>query len=244
MTGFSAGLAASVSELYTWIGDNKDQLSVLITAVGIPVLLWQITQGARQEHARLRREKVIAKASFPLTLAALSEFGQDMIEALLPLERWLEKGQEGKPPAFTGPRLLSETIVGVEKVIAAYPTDHIAKALAAVLGEVQILQARSRDYADKPESVRIWSVAMKDNIVMAASIVARCQNLFDFAREGDDVAQPSRSHIQMILGAAHASQDFYPRVWKATEIYPEDDAISSRHGERPARLRGIFGPRW
>ena len=230
----------TIAELKTWFTAWKDIITILVAIGAIIVVVFQIRQAGRFERNRLRREQAAARATLSLTLNTLSEYGTDMIRALAPLEAWLEKGQEGKPPEFKGPRLLPETVAAVEKVIAAYPTENVARSLAALIGEVQILQARSRDFTSAPDSIRTWSVAMKDNIVMAAGIVARCQDLFVFAREGTDQADPSRQHLQQVLTFAKIYQHQYPRVWKSTERFenPEPTEETKRVLKM---IPGLFG---
>jgi hypothetical protein len=228
------------AEFLRWFGQWKDVVTTAVALVAILVVVVQILQAGRFEKNRLRREQVAARATLPLTLNALTEYGQDMLRALAPLERWLEQRQEGDPPIFNGPRMPADTILAVEKVVAAYPKDNVAKALAAVVSEVQVLEARSRDYSSKEESVRSWSIAMKDNLVMAASIVARCQDLFVFARKGTDYGEPTRSHLQQVLTWAQVYQDPYPRVWKSTARFADDPKPTWRQRRLLSKIPGLF----
>ena len=228
------------AEFLTWFRQWKDVVTTVVAVAAIFVVALQIAQAGRFEKARLRREQVAARASLPLTLNSLSQYGQDMLMALAPLERWLEQGQEGNPPVFSGPSIPPETILAVEKVIGAYPKDGLARALAAVLNEVQILVARSRGYSGKGEDIRTWSIAMKDNLVMAAGVVARCQDLFVFARQGTDYSEPTRRHIQQVLNLAHIRQHLYPRVWAATERLADDPKPTWRQKQILKKLSGIF----
>lgn len=228
------------TEFLKSFGRWKDVVTTAIALAAIIVVVIQILHAGRMERNRLRREQVAARATLPLTLNALTEYGQDMLVALAPLERWLEQHQEGDAPAFIGPRMPAETILAVEKVIAAYPGDSVARALAAVLSEVQVLEARSRDYSSREESIRSWSIAMKDNLVMAAGIVARCQDLFVFARKGPDYGEPTRRHLQQVLTWARILEHSYPRVWKATEPFPDDPKPTWRQRRLLKRIPSLF----
>jgi len=214
------------ADFLTWFGKWKDVTTAIVAICAIIVVVFQILQAGQFERNKVRREQVAARATLPLTLAALSEYGANMMKALAPLEAWLENGHLTPAPEFNGPRLPPETVASVEKVITAYPNEDVAKALAAMLSEVQLLQSRSRDYSMNEESIRIWSVAMKDNVVMAASIVARCENLFAFARHGSEYGDPSRSHIEQVLNGAMLWQGSYARVWKSVERYPDREPAS------------------
>jgi len=228
------------AEFLKWFGQWKDVVTTAVALVAILVVVIQILQAGRFEKNRLRREQVAARATLPLTLNALTEYGQDMLVALAPLERWLEQRQEGDPPMFKGPRMPAETILAVEKVVAAYPKDDVARALAAVVSEVQVLEARSRDYSSKEESIRSWSIAMKDNVIMAAGIVARCQDLFVFARKGTEYGEPTRSHLQQVLTWARIPQHIYPRVWKATERFADDPKPTWQQRRLLKKIPGMF----
>lgn len=229
------------ADFLSWFTQWKDVITIIVALCAILVVVAQIGQASRYEGKRIRREQVAARATLPLTLAALSDYGHEMITALLPLEAWLERRSEGEPPTFVGPRLPPETVASVEKMIAAYPDEHVAKALASLMSEVQILQTRSRDYGKSSESIRSWSIAMKDNIVMAADVIARCQDLFDFAREGTDYADPSKQHIQQVLSLSKVYQHSFPRVWHSTERYADTTATcAAKESKRP--LPGLFDP--
>ena len=207
----------SEANFLTWFRQWKDVVTTLVAVIAIVVVVWQIRQTSQLEKNRIRRDQVAARASLSLTLAALAEYGRSMIKALAPLEAWLEMGQEGEVPSFIQPYLPPETVPAVERVISAYPDEIVAKALAALLGEVQVLQSRAHGLSADPEEIRIWSIAMKDNIVMAARIEARVNDLLPFAREGTDVATPSRDHVRLMLSVAGLRQAQYPRVWKTLE---------------------------
>jgi hypothetical protein len=228
------------TEFLTWFGQWKDVVTTTVALTAIFVVVIQIRQAGRFERNRLRREQVAARATLPLTLNALSEYGQDMLMALAPLERWLEQGQVGGSPAFVGPRMPAETITAVEKVIAAYPGEDVARALAAVVSEVQVLEARSRDYTSKEDSIRSWSIAMKDNLVMAAGIVARCQDLFEFARKGVEYGEPTRAHLQQVLTWAPIPQHVYPRVWEATKWFADDPKPNWWQRRMLKKITGLF----
>ena len=129
-------------------------------------------------------------------------------------------------------------------MLSAYPDDNIARALAALLGEVQVLQSRAHSLTKGEASVRSWSIAMKDNVVMAASVVARCEDMFDFARVGSDFAEPTKRHLESVLTIAGIREPYFPRVWQSLVRFENDDPAETimppRHSllARIAHLRG------
>ncbi|MBQ1499556.1 MAG: hypothetical protein IIZ38_14690 [Sphingomonas sp.] len=219
------------AEFLTWFGQWKDVVTVAVALGAIGAVVIQIQQAGHFERDKVRRSRVAARATLPLTLAALSEYGAGMLAAMAPLERWLERREDGPAPAFDGPRLPPETVAAVEKVIAAYPGELVAKALAAILGEVQVLQSRSRDFAISDQNIMMWRVAMKDNVVMAAGIIARCEDLFAFARDGLEAATPSRSHLQQVLSFAGVHREQFPSVWKSLERFAEEEPEIANRSE-------------
>lgn len=229
----------TVDQFLSWFGRWKDIFTTIVAICAIVVVVFQIRQAGQFDKNRIRREQVTARATLPLTLAAISDYAEAMLDSLLPLEAWLERNTLSDAPTYDGPRLDRDTVAAVEKVIAAYPDEHVAKALASIMGHVQVLKSRSRDYGKSEESIRSWSIAMKDNIVMAAEVIARCQDLFDFARDGEDYGEPSKQHIQMVLNLHKAHQHSYPRVWKSAERY--SNPAPSIQTDRASRLiPGIF----
>src|SRR4051812_33965943 len=104
-----------------WITSHKDFLGLLIGAVGVPLLFVQISQGARQERKRLRRRRQAAIATLPLTLSALSQYAEGMMQALGPLQRWLRTGQQGADPRFNARDVPADAILAVERMIEAEP---------------------------------------------------------------------------------------------------------------------------
>ena len=229
----------TADEFLKWFGRWKDVITTVVAVGAIVAVVFQILQAGRAERHRIQRDQVAARATLPLTLATLAEYGLAMMEALAPIERWLEQGQQDDPPTFQGPRVPSETIASMEKVLAAYPNDDVARQLAALLGEVQVLQSRCQGLGSD-EGIRTWSIAMTDNVLMAASIVARCENLFPFAREGTDVGEPSGPHLQQILNRSKFRGHLFPRVWAALARYPDEAPVEPG---RRINVRGIFGNR-
>lgn len=225
-------------EFLLLFGKWKDVVTTAVALIAIIVVVFQIRQAGRFERNRVRREQVAARATLPLTLNALSQYGRDMLAALAPLERWLEQGEHGTAPEFQAALMPTETIFAVEKVIGAYPEDEVAKALAAVLSEVQVLEARSHDFSG--DSISSWSVAMKDNLVMAAGIVARCEHLFEFARKDTRYGEPTRSQLQRVLNGAKIRDFTYPRVWTAIEAYPDDPEPTRRQRRILKKIPGIL----
>ena len=210
------------AEFLKWFAQWKDVVTTAVAVAAIIVVVLQIRQAGRFERHRLRRERLAARATLPLTLAALNEYGRGMMQALAPIEAWFEQDGHDEIPTFKGPEVRSQTIAAAEKAIAAYPEDNVAKSMAAILGSIQILQSRSQSFYD-PHELRTWKMAMSDNILMAASIIACCENLFPFAREGSDFARPSRSHIAQVLSRERIHQAQYLGVWKQIVQFSEEE---------------------
>ena len=110
------------AEFLLWFGKWKDVVTTGVALAAIAVVVVQVLQAGRFERSRMRREQVAARATLPLTLNALSEYGKDMLISLAPLERWLEQGQHDAAPQFHGPRMPAEIILAVERSSPRIPT--------------------------------------------------------------------------------------------------------------------------
>lgn len=210
-------------EFLTNFGRWKDVVTTFVAVIAIIVVVVQIKQARLIENEKLKREQNAARATLSLTLAALDEYGRSMTAALARLEHWAAAKGEASPPVYDGPQLGSDTVVAVQKVISAYPGQHVSRALAAILGEVQVLQSRSREFGSDERSVREWRLVMHQNVLLAANVVARCQALYDFAREGTDYAEPSREQVKQVLMTSRVPEHRFARVWTALSEYSDND---------------------
>lgn len=120
-----------------WVTTYKDVLAPLIASLGITFLLFQITQAARHERARLLRRRRAATAALPLTLSTLSQYASDMIRALAPIQRWLASGKQKAEPEYEKRDIPYEAITAIERMIEVAPNDKIGRSLAAILSDVQ-----------------------------------------------------------------------------------------------------------
>jgi len=196
-----------------WFSSYKDVLTVIITGIGIPILLFQITQGARQERERLRRRRIAATATLPLTLTALSSYAQGMMKALSPLQQWAANRQHGADPAFDGPVVSPDAIRAVEQMIEAAPSNQIARALAAIISDVQVLSSRTNALRNAGASeIRAQATSVDYNVILAATIYSRVESLFDFARTYSDEPEPPVARIRSALNLAGLRDNTHARV--------------------------------
>lgn len=204
---------APLGDWWPWLSANKDQLAVLIALVGLPMLFVQITQGARQERKRLERRKIAATATLPLTLSSLSQYARSMMRALAVLESWFGNRDRSAVPIFDGPEVPHEAIVAIEQMIEAAPDKRVARQLAAIVTDIQVLSARTDGLRSGDAGELLAnSVSNRDNIVLAGDIHARAENLFDYARCYSEQPDPPADRVQSVLNIVGIRDDQYPQV--------------------------------
>jgi hypothetical protein len=186
-----------------WFTTYKDVLGVLVAAVGIPILLFQITQGASQERERLRRRRIAATATLPLTLSTLSGYPQGMMSALGPIQYWAAHRQAGADSVFDAPAVPAGAIFSVEQMIEAAPTDAVARSLAAIVSDIQVLSSRTNGLrSGNASELRAQCSMVDDNVILAAKIYARIGRLFDYARTYSDEPDPPIARVRSALNLA------------------------------------------
>ena len=79
-----------------------------------------------------------------------------------------------------------------------------------------------------------------DNLIMAAGIVVRCENLFEFAREGPDHDEPKRRNLQQVLERARIREEHYPRAGMATKRFTDDPNPTRRQRRLLKKIPGIL----
>ena len=204
---------APLHEWWPWLSRNKDQLAVLVALIGLPILLVQITQGARQERKRLERRRIAATATLPLTLSSLSQYARAMMRALAVLESWFVNRDRSTTPVFDGPEVPQDAIAAVEQMIEAAPNKRVARQLAAIVSDIQVLSARTNGLGSGDASELLAnSLSNRDNIVLAGDIHARAEDLFNYARSYSEQPDPPADRVQSALNIVGIRAHQYPQV--------------------------------
>lgn len=129
-----------VNGLLNYADNHGDGLAAIAALVGIPLVLWQIFQGARQERARAKARRYAALAALPMTLSGINRWAQEVADALNAIYPWvLAKTNADPAPEFKPPSSPDDLIAAVERMIEAAPKDRIGKTLAAIVADVQVL---------------------------------------------------------------------------------------------------------
>lgn len=204
---------APLNDWWPWLSANKDQLTVLVALIGLPIVFVQITQGARQERKRLERRRIAATATLPLTLSSLSQYAREMMRALAVLESWFGSRDRSHVPVFDGPEVPQDAIAAVEQMIEAAPNKRVAHQLAAIVSDIQVLSARTNGLRSGDASELLSnSLSNRVNIVLAGDIHARAEDLFDYARSYSEQPDPPADRVQSALNIAGIRDHQYPHV--------------------------------
>lgn len=201
---------------------HGDGLAALAALVGIPLVLWQIFQGARQERRRAKARRYAALASLPMTLSGINHWSKEVVRALNRIRPWVMGTSRDHPaPEFQPPPSPDHLISAIEGMIEAAPGDRVGKTLAAIVADIQVLNSRIGDPAEyRPSELRSKAGMLDSNYLLAARIYARAESLYDASRslsEGAPVDYARVSSALNIMGV------------RERERQPGDSALPTAH---------------
>src|SRR4051812_32570500 len=110
---------------WNWLGKNHDALGVVIGLIGVPVLIFQISQASRQERSRLRRRHVAARAALPLTLSGICKYAERSVQAFLAVHRAIKKREDPDFSNFDPPSAPASLVSSLEQMIEASSHDSL-----------------------------------------------------------------------------------------------------------------------
>ena len=176
-------------------------LAALAALVGIPVLLYQIFQTARQEKARARARRVAALSALPMTLSGINAWANEVTSALVEIRPWATGARRDEPmPTFRPPATPSHLIGAIENMIEADPKGSVGLTLAAIVSDVQVLSSRISDGSwFRADQVRRNVGAVSDNIIKAATIYARAESLYAASRKISEDAPVDYARVEGAL---------------------------------------------
>lgn len=74
----------------------------------------------------------------------------------------------------------------------------------------------------------------------AQTILAVEKVIGKFARRGVQYGEPSRSELQRVLNGAKIRNYAFPRVWEATDDFPDDPKPTWAQRRSLRKIRGMF----
>jgi hypothetical protein len=181
--------------------DHGDGLAAIAALVGVPLIIWQIFQGARHERKKARARRYAALASLPMTLSGINRWAKEVAQALNAIEPWVSgDARTEPPPTFAPPPSPDHLISAIEQMIEAAPGGRIGKTLAAIVSDIQVLNSRIGDAAEyHPARLRSQHGAIDSNLYLAAQIYSRAESLYDSARSLSADAPIDHSRVATAL---------------------------------------------
>lgn len=171
--------------LYDW----QTLLAGLLALVGawltVQSVRTQIKRTEAQAEAARKREEFAAKAILPLALSQLSIYGQDCIRLLSPLA-----AQPHIPEGTQTPRV-PESAISVLQECTRYADERIASKIAVLLGKLQIQQSRLNELLTRRGGEVIIGHEITSNMIDAADVYARTADLYDYARNVEELRRRS-----------------------------------------------------
>lgn len=183
---------SGVETLYRWQTLVAGLIAVAAALVGGAFVFNQTRESRRQHDTLLARRHAAARSVLPLALSRLVDYAEEAAHALEALRSTAVgqrvRGHAGVP--FTVPSFESVSIERLRDTIES-ASDEVGDRISRVISDVQVLDSRLRGFPSKllPGSSSIIAVHnIDDYILNAATIYARCFELFAYARRETDAA--------------------------------------------------------
>lgn len=224
--GFTASWMAlsdkNVGTVRDWQTLIAGLIAIVAALMGGGFVLYQTYEGRRQEHARIARHHAAARAVLPLALSGLVDYAEAVAAALEVLRRTVVSrrvmGFPGVP--FVPPVFKPELIEPLRDLVES-ASESVGERVAKIIEDVQIMDARLRDIPRKiaPGSSSLYlEVNLNGDILLAATIFARCSDLFNYARRRtDDAPQPFPNVKSLTTALNLLGFD----EWTHTELYAD-----------------------
>lgn len=174
----------NAAALLGWADKHGSGLAAIAAFIGIPLVLWQIFQGAWQEQKRAEARRYAALASLPITLSGINSWAKQVASSLKVIYPWVHGQNQGlKPPHFTPPPSADQLIIAIERMIEAAPGDRIGRTLAAIVSDMQVVISRlGEDTVWTARRLKIEEKMIDSNLLLVAQIYARAASLYVDAR--------------------------------------------------------------
>ncbi|WP_136163622.1 hypothetical protein [Sphingomonas flavalba] len=221
----------------TYTDDRSGGLTAIAALIGIPLLLFQIFQGARQERGRAHARRYAALAALPMTLSGVNRWAKDVAQSLKAIDPWLKGTERDQPaPAFDPPPSPDHLISAIEQMIEAAQGGYISKILAAIVSDIQVLNSRISDAKNyKGRHLRIETSMIDSNLFIAARIYARAESLYDASRSLSNNVPVDYSRVRSALHNMGIHEQDLPA---RSSVYPTvHQMIERAHQKQISRKR-------
>lgn len=224
-----------LNSFLSWADIHGSGLAAIAAFVGIPLVLWQIFQGARQERKTARARRYAALASLPMTLAGINDYAKQVAQSLNAIYPWVMGIERATPqPTFDPPPPPVHLISGIEQMIEAAPGDKVGKALAAIVSDIQVLNSRIQD-AEMGRNLRSQMGMIDSNLMFAARIYARAEALYDESRALSDDAPVDYDKMMSALNIMNIHER---EATGRLAVHPSVHDLIRQRSERTKRKSG------
>lgn len=233
--------------LISYMDTHGTGLAAIAAILGVPFVVWQITENGRQENRRIEARRLAALSTLPMTLHGINAWAKAAAQTQTAIYPWTKRRMHGQqPPAYEPPPSPNHLIEAMERMIEAAPKDRVALTLAAIVSEIQVLNSRLSDvgqFTVHNISGQQWSI--DDNLIRAAAIYSLAESLYGDARKlSDDVPRDftrmaSALNIMGVRDGNHAeAHELLSRMAAKAERY----RLARRRGY--ARLGSWIAAKW
>jgi len=228
-------MSDKLNAVLAWADIHGSGLAAIAAFVGIPLVLWQILQGALQERKTARARRYAALASLPMTLAGINAYARQVAQSLNAIYPWVMGIERAAPqPTFDPPPPPVHLISAIEQMIEAAPGDRVGQTLAAIVSDIQVLNSRLQD-SEMEGNLRSQTGMIDSNLLITARIYARAEALYDECRALSDDAPVDHDRMMSALSI----MDIHEReVHGRRLVHPSVHDLIRRSAERAKQKIG------
>jgi hypothetical protein len=169
-----------VTGLYNWQTLIGGLIAIGAAFIAARAVKNQISASDRQEQERYRRRMNASRSLLPLALRSLNQYARDSAEFMKGI---IDRSSQSM---LVQPDVPEQIIAELATVIEATEDMNVIHNIRKMIGNIQVLDSRmlaigGRTRSD-PTTVRLQSFDFPDLSILAATIHAQSDALFDFAR--------------------------------------------------------------
>lgn len=211
VTGWMALDDKNIRTVLEWQTLIAGVLAIFAALLGGSFVYLQTMEQRRQNEQQLERKHAAARSVLPLALSGMTHYAQDVAKTL---ESLRAPGGHSTPLEITTtitniPRFDHQDIEVLRGVVESADQE-ISDRISDIISEAQIMNSRMMSLASglMPGSGTLFNnMTLDDYSVCAATIYARCNELFSYARREKELA-PSKYPTWSSLKSALRLLDF------------------------------------
>lgn len=178
-------------------------LAIIAAVAGGLFVLNQTNASERQAKKNLRKQYAATRAVLPLALDSIYNYAQDVAVALEKFRPILTSAGASKAWVDDLPSL-DTSAIGIMRDMILSAEEEVGDRLAIIISDIQILKSRINSIglpSPSGNNLIISDIEIDGHIIKAASIAARINDLFGYARQESNVAPQPHPSLDSLLNS-------------------------------------------